>query len=159
MLMAYSAERHPMQMRNATAIQYKIEVLVFKFSNFPYNLLSSITFYLESNFFFLGFELKLIHLPQVTDSLTHSSLRIMLLKTWQRWKNHTPTKVIQGLSQQVTQMSQNIFANFLFQNILSIFFILRKKFNFSGRESTPPPPPPLADANAKNASFQTCSLN
>ena len=36
------------------------------------------------------------------DSLTHSSVRIMLLKTCQRCKNHTLAKLIQGFRQQVT---------------------------------------------------------
>ena len=48
---------------------------------------------------------KLIHLPSVyllTHWLTHSSVRIIPLKIWQRGKNHTLVKLLQGFKQQVT---------------------------------------------------------
>ena len=38
----------------------------------------------------------------LTDSLTHSSVRKMLLKTWQRWISYTVANFIQGFRQQVT---------------------------------------------------------
>ena len=40
---------------------------------------------LFAQFAFLNFEQKLIHLPSVYW-LTHSSVRLMLLETWQKWK-------------------------------------------------------------------------
>ena len=36
---------------------------------------------------------------------TDSCIRIMLLKTWQMWKNHTQAKLLQGFWQQVTWLT------------------------------------------------------
>ena len=38
----------------------------------------------------------------LTHWFTHSYVRIMLLKTWERWRNHTLDKLLQGFRQQVT---------------------------------------------------------
>ena len=53
--------------------------------------------------FFKASNRSLYIYPRFTDSLTHSSVRIMLIKTWQRWKNYTQmVKLLQGFRQQVT---------------------------------------------------------
>ena len=38
----------------------------------------------------------------LTDWLTDSSVRIVLLETWQRWKKHTLAKLLQGFRREVT---------------------------------------------------------
>ena len=54
------------------------------------------------------------------------------------------------LTDTLAKMSQNIFHILLFQNILSIFFILRKKnLHLLAAGGLPP----LVDASAKNAIF------
>ena len=62
--------------------------------------------------------------------LTHLSVRIMLLKTWQRLKNHPLAKLLQGFRQQVTIMSQNIFAYSFVSEHSKPFLILIKNCIF-----------------------------
>ena len=100
----------------------------------------------------LSYEQKPLHLPSVysltqslAHSLTHSSVCIMLLKTCQRWKNHTLAKLLQAASHLVNapwrQQPENSLEEYLANNNnksktinLSTVITLRTRWESTNRD-------------------------
>ena len=107
-----------------------------------YEFLKGINILYNQKTFFSGIILTFIFLKLPTGaytptlsllteySLTQSSVRIMLLKTWQRWKNHTLAKLLQGFRQHVTSLlgemvaCRQILETFIYFPLFFIFLLI-----------------------------------